>query len=299
MTITGEIVDAANGEPLPGASVLVVNNKGYYLGQGVAADGTGKFSFSSPLIDQNFIAITFSGYHALLYEPKLLNNYATVEMYDIENDLEAVEVVGKKNTKAAGVALLVLTSTALIGSMAGKDHSLTKAKGAKMKGAAMGEIKITDAILPVGVLVLGYAVVKPLLQKLGIWDSEEDKKAKQEEKEREEKEETSQKEICEQVATTKTDAEWKQISDKLENAFDYAGYLQSYRDEAVYQLARAKNDCDVQKLISFFGTRQLRNLLLIKDVYYKLNQAVLERLGKSDVATVNDNYMRKGITYRW
>jgi len=154
-------------------------------------------------------------------------------------------------------------------------------------------------IVPLGVVAIGFFMVSSVAKALGLGKSDEEKKQEEQEQIREEAEANSMEQICKLTPTSKTEAEWKQIADTLEHDLDYAGYLTDYANDAVYQLARAKNLCDVMKLVYYFGNRQLRSPLLIKSGDYTLTQAVRERLDKEQVAIVNNNYQRKGIPYQF
>jgi len=154
-------------------------------------------------------------------------------------------------------------------------------------------------IIPLSVVIGGGLLVYGIGKKIGLFKSDEQIEQERQEQERKDLESGSIVDICTRTPTTKTEAEWKQIADVLEHDLDYAGYLTSYGNDAVYQLARAKNLCDVMNLIRFFGERALRSPLLVKSGNYTLVQAVKERLETEQVATVNDNYRRKNIPYQF
>lgn len=117
MTVKGQIIDGSTKEPLAGASITVIDTNGKFLGQGIIADASGVFSFSSPLIDTNLVAVSFAGYHSLAIEPALLKEYRVIQLYDVENDLSEVEVVAKRPKNY--VPAVVLGSFVVIGTMAG------------------------------------------------------------------------------------------------------------------------------------------------------------------------------------
>lgn len=154
-------------------------------------------------------------------------------------------------------------------------------------------------IVPLGVVLIGGSIAYGIAKKLGLAKSDEQIEQEQQEQEREELESGSIEAICRNTPTTKTEAEWKQIADVLENDLDFAGYITDYGNDAVYQLARAKNLCDVMKLVYYFGNRELRSPFLIKSGNYTLPQAVKERLEKDQIFMLNDNYRRKGIPYQF
>lgn len=174
-----------------------------------------------------------------------------------------------------------------------------KKKYKKKKVSGISAQGVQGLIIPGAVVVGGGILFYKIGQKFGLFDDAAEQARKKAAAEREAQMQASIDQICSITPTTKTEAEWVQIADKLENCFDYAGYLSSYRDEAVYQLARAKNDCDVQKMIRYFGHRALRSPFLVKSGDYTLSQAILERLTRENVDAVNSNYARKGIKFSW
>lgn len=158
---------------------------------------------------------------------------------------------------------------------------------------------ITPYLGPLLITVGAGIVFYKVGQKFGLFPDATERKQKADALAREKIAQQSINSICSLNPTTKTEAEWTEICDTLEHDLDYAGYLQSYRDDTVYQCCRAKNDCDVQKIIFYFGHRALRSPILIKSGDYTLTQAVHERLNSSDIATINNNYANKGIQFRF
>jgi len=146
---------------------------------------------------------------------------------------------------------------------------------------------------------LGGLVVYKVGQKFGIFDDAEDQRRKREAAEREADGQNSMDAICRATPSSRSNADWIAICDKIEAGLDYAGYLQSYADEVVVQLSKAENDCDVQKLIYYFGHRELKSPFLIKGGDYTLSKGVLERLSQDDVDSLNADYRYKGISFRW
>jgi len=171
---------------------------------------------------------------------------------------------------------------------------------AKRKQVAGLDVKPYLPYVPalVGIGLGGYLVYK-VGQKFGLFDDAEDQRRKQEAAEREAQGQESMSQICQAEPSSKTNADWIAICDKIEAALDYAGYLQSYANEAVVQLSRAENDCDVQKLIYFFGHRELKSPFLVKSGDYTLSKGILERLDRDDVDSINADYRFKGIRARW
>jgi hypothetical protein len=98
-------------------------------------------------------------------------------------------------------------------------------------------------------------------------------------------------------ASTKTDAEWSAIADTIYTDLRYSS-LDDNKADAGYQLSRVKNDTDVFKLISFFGTRT-EYLFGLPTMEGGLPEFVRSNLSTGDIDIINDNYRRKGISFRW
>ena len=98
---------------------------------------------------------------------------------------------------------------------------------------------------------------------------------------------------------TKSDAEWGDIANTIYNDIDQWEFGSGFEKDAVYQLARAKNDADVASLIKEFGIRQIHRFgIPIKDPMH-LQAAILTWLPQSYIDTVNSNYSRKGIKFKF
>jgi len=101
-------------------------------------------------------------------------------------------------------------------------------------------------------------------------------------------------------ASTKTDAEWILIADQLKNAFDYAGYLPNYRNDAWYQLKRVQNNTDYYKLEEKFGRRPLKTPFIFwSGGDYSISDAVRERMNQPQIDEINESYRRRGITHQF
>lgn len=181
----------------------------------------------------------------------------------------------------------------------GAGAALYAAISSKKKKTISGAADYAPYIVPLAMVGGVGVLVYKIGQKFGLFDDAEKKKQQEEAAQRENDYQDSMAQICTVTPTTKPDADWIVITDKLQAAFDYAGYLDSYRDEAVYQLCRVKNDCDVQKLIYYFGHRGLLSPFLIRSGDYTLSKAILERLDRERVDIINNNYARKGIKFSW
>ena len=96
---------------------------------------------------------------------------------------------------------------------------------------------------------------------------------------------------------TKTRGEWQLIADTLYT--DLSQIVINNRSDAVYQLARPKNDADVALLIDTFGQRQQNWFGFSAGSTQSLPAFVSQNLTKDDLYVINDNYQRKGIKFRF
>jgi hypothetical protein len=96
---------------------------------------------------------------------------------------------------------------------------------------------------------------------------------------------------------TKTRGEWQLIADTIYG--DLSQLVLNNRSDAVYQLARPQNDADVALLIDAFGTRQQSWFGLNAGALQTLPVFIAQNLTSSDLNTINNNYQRKGIKFRY
>lgn len=98
-TISAQILNQVTGQPVPGASVEVVNKDGVYLGQGVAASNDGKFTLTSSLLPGNYLSVSSVGYDTVIIEADLFINYLYREILLPVKSLEEVIITAgaKKN----------------------------------------------------------------------------------------------------------------------------------------------------------------------------------------------------------
>jgi hypothetical protein len=137
-----------------------------------------------------------------------------------------------------------------------------------------------------------FLVVKPLLVKLGLAPSAQD---------------IQNANTVDQFLTntinagtpTKTAGEWQIIANQVWEDMRYSSVSDNY-DDAVYQLCRVKNDADLASLFQQFGNRQETWFGVIPAGGDKnLQQFVVDNLSSAQIATVNDNYARKGIKFNF
>jgi hypothetical protein len=155
-----------------------------------------------------------------------------------------------------------------------------------------------DTLIIGGVLLIGgyFLVIKPILEKTGL---KADPKV-------EKTEATNQKRLNDWVDTavkkqvpTKSEQEWKIIADQIYEDLKYTA-LDDNKADATYQLCRVKNDTDIALLIKLFAKRQEYAFGVLKLGSLKnLVQFVISNLSKKQLATVNDNYRRGNIKFRF
>lgn len=155
-----------------------------------------------------------------------------------------------------------------------------------------------------GLAVIGIAyfgVLRPILTKLGIQKSEEER---QQDQLQQNAIEATTKEVLNKQKPTIADAQLKFYADTIYQALRYSsanvfdiGPKDDYEKAGLY-LSTPKNEADVYRLIQLFGTRE--------ECYFgvlcysrSLPQMVQSNLSKEKIAAINDNYKRKGIKFRW
>lgn len=151
-----------------------------------------------------------------------------------------------------------------------------------------------NSILIIGGVAAGYfLVLKPLLVKLGLQKSAEEK-----ELERQEAAATASyvRETLRKQKPTKTAGEWALIAGQIYEDLKYSA-IDDNKSDAAFQVSRVKNDADVATLIQQFGKRQEYFFGLAVGDLKTLPQFITSNLSRSQIAAVNDNYRRKNIKF--
>ncbi len=139
-TITGTVVDAADGEPLPGATVAVVGDKSSVT----ATDIDGNFSLNVPSGKKCTLIVTYVGYKESRVPVEDLG-YIKVAMKGDDNTLDEVIVVGAGTQKRVSVTgaitsvkgdALKLPSTNLTNALAGNIAGVVATASSGEPGAA-------------------------------------------------------------------------------------------------------------------------------------------------------------------
>lgn len=136
-----------------------------------------------------------------------------------------------------------------------------------------------------------FFVLKPILKNLGLEKTQTEKEA----------EAAINKYLSSQIASgnaTKTPGEWAIIADQIYNDLRYSAVSDNKAD-ATYQISRAKNGADVALLIKSFGKRREYLLGIPAGSQMDLQQFVRSNLSDTQIASINDNYKRKGIKFQF
>lgn len=102
MVVTGKLIDADSYEGIPSVSIGVVDEKGYYIGNGTTTDIFGAFSLNNPALTlggNNQLLITSVGYFPVIADPTV---FADTNVYALERkpaNLEEFVVTGSAKEK--------------------------------------------------------------------------------------------------------------------------------------------------------------------------------------------------------
>jgi len=140
-----------------------------------------------------------------------------------------------------------------------------------------------------------FLVLRPLLVKLGIVKSGAE--IMQEQSQQQNISDYVNQSLAKQ-SPTKSKGEWQLIADNIYNDLKFSGIADN-KSDAGYQVARVQNDADIATLIQVFGLRQESFFGINTGGLQNLPQFIIGNLSKSAIATINDNYARKGIKFRF
>lgn len=97
---------------------------------------------------------------------------------------------------------------------------------------------------------------------------------------------------------TKSKGEWQIIADQLYYDLKFAAPSDDKAD-AGYQVTRVQNDADFALLYDTFGKRQEYYFGVPAGGLQDLVQMVTSNLDRAALNKINDNYLRKGIKFRF
>jgi hypothetical protein len=165
MTLQGQVYDIVTNEPVPNASLTIVNAAGSPLNGGAVADGNGVFSLTSSLLDSGGkVLVSSVGYSSVIADPAVIASTNAIGLSESATGLPTATVTARAPViSAASTKYLpyVLGGGALV---------LMLWPGEKKKKAVgdLGGFDYTKLAITGGILVGGYFAGKAILQKLGI-----------------------------------------------------------------------------------------------------------------------------------
>ena len=157
--------------------------------------------------------------------------------------------------------------------------------------------KDNDFLIKAAVIFAGYfIIIKPILNKLGITKSAEERQKEQQELE-------AQKDNFEDLQKkglklTKSVYEWNLIADAIYNAIGRYSGIDDNDADAGLQLTRVQNDLDMAQLIKSYG---LRSDMVFGISLGKKNlvDTVKNNLSASKIKAIENNYFRKKMKFRF
>jgi hypothetical protein len=155
----------------------------------------------------------------------------------------------------------------------------------------------TKNILIYGAVIGGgyFFVLRPLLVKLGILQSPEQI---QQQTEQTQNVQTYIQSAISAQKPTKSVGEWQVIANQIYQDLKFAS-VSDDKDDAVYQLCRVQNDADVALLYKNFGNRQEYYFGIPVEGLKDLQQFVNGNLSDHQINTINSDYSKKRIKYKF
>lgn len=153
----------------------------------------------------------------------------------------------------------------------------------------------TTLLLVGGGLVIGYfGIIQPILRKLGILKTAEEKRNDQLE------EDALKKTMADVFAKQQPTYTLAELSSFTETIFEDLRYsaLDDDKGQAEEYLKKPRNDADVYHMINFFGKRD-ECFFGVACYQRTLPEIVRTNLPDSRLANINANYQTKGISFRW
>ena len=147
----------------------------------------------------------------------------------------------------------------------------------------------------IGAGITYFLIVKPVLVKLGILKSAAELA---QERINTGNIDTYIADVLKVQKPTKSVGEWTIIADKIYADLKFSSISDDKKD-AVYQVCRVQNDADVATLYKSFGKRQEYYFGVPYGGLNDLMGFITSNLSTSDIATINDNYKRKNIKFRY
>lgn len=271
MIVSGYIVNQ-EGKPIPGATVQVVDLfTGQAMSEGTAATRIGYFYLDVPdYFSDVTIEVSSIGYKAVVIDPAKAGQNMRIVLQQKIQTLDPVVITTPAKKQFPVWALLPLL--------------LLAQKKKRVSGIN------ANTVLLIGGGVIGFSVLSGILEKLGIWQTKE-------ERDRQKQYEESAGQVYAVQQPTKPVHEWKIIADLIYEDLRYSSFDDKTGD-AGYQIARVQNDADVLKLAELFGERT-ETFFGIPVGNFNFYQFIRRNLSRSKLNEINGNYQRKGIKFRW
>ena len=144
-------------------------------------------------------------------------------------------------------------------------------------------------------IVAYYLLIRPILTALGLVKSQERKET---ERRKQDQLETEIKNVSQSQKSTKSVQEWQVIADQIYEDLRYSAVSDNKAD-AGYQVSRVQNDADFWELYRLFGKRREYLFGIPSGSLQDLSQFIRSNLSDSQIETINNNYKRKGIKFRF
>jgi hypothetical protein len=151
------------------------------------------------------------------------------------------------------------------------------------------------AIYAIGAGVSYFLIIRPLLIKLGVVKSAAEVAAEKERKDN--VDEYIDKTIKSQTPT-KSVGEWQIIANQVYEFLRYSAASDN-KDGAMMEIMRVKNEADLATLLKTFGSRQEYYFGIPYGGLQNLVSFVKSNLSDSQIATINSNFGRKNIKFRF
>lgn len=291
MTVYGTIYDNQTNTYLPGATIQVTDQLGNSTGPGVAADGDGYFSLTSPVLDQGGkVLVSNVGYKSALVDPSVINSKGSFGLDESADLLSEAVVTAKKITKSNYAPWLI----------AGGAGLLLLSTSKKKKSRSIGAVDLSNYILPVGLVgIAAYAVYKFLgpsaAAKANNATDEANTKAAND---------AAYNASAAILPQSMPDVQLSSMATQIYNSASTGGTGDI--DNVIYQLSLINNTTDLYRLMQLFGTKQVGSgffstcsLLGFDCTSLDLDAFIRASLTPAQLATVNQNFSGNGINYQF
>lgn len=170
MDLSGYIYDVTSGEGVPFATVSVTDYNAQTLRAGTVANDYGYFAINSPYLDdQGFLYISSTGYQPVLVDPGVFQESGDIALTRSGDLAPVVVTPGSRSNNQWLIYLLAGGGLIWMISEAGRQRRVKGVTATQARDWAKLGLQIG---IPIAVL---FFVIKPILQKLGLWPDARDK----------------------------------------------------------------------------------------------------------------------------